>query len=54
MKYFGGILLLLYAAAQATGWQPLSSDEDRGEVPENVRHAPGGILLWTSGFMGGK
>ncbi|MFL5321410.1 MAG: hypothetical protein ACJ790_17245 [Myxococcaceae bacterium] len=53
MKYFGGLLLLAYAALQASGWQP-SADDDRGEVPENVRHAPGGILTWTSGFMGGK
>lgn len=53
MKYFGGVVLLLYAMAQATGWS-LSSDDDRGEVPESVRHAPGGILLWTTGFMGGK
>lgn len=53
MKYFGGVLVLLYAFAQATGWQPFA-DDDRGEVPQSVRQAPGGILLWTTGFMGGK
>lgn len=53
MKWFGGLVVLAYAAAAFTGWAPFS-DEDRGKVPENVRRGPGGVLLWTGGFMGGK
>ncbi len=53
MKYFGGILLLLYAGMTAMGWDR-APDDERGEVPASVRMAPGGLLLWHSGFMGGK
>ena len=53
MKYYGGIIVLLYAAANALGWTRIEAD-DRGEVPESVRRGPGGILMWHDGFMGGK
>jgi hypothetical protein len=53
MKYVGGILLLLYTAALAFGFDRMP-DEDRGKLPPGVRSAPGGILMWHSGFMGGK
>ena len=53
MKYLGGFLLLAYAALHAAGWDTLAQDE-RGAVPESVRHAPGGVLSWHDGFMGGK
>jgi hypothetical protein len=44
MKWFGGIVVGLTRFP----------DEDRGEVPASVRLAPGGILMWHDGFMGGK
>ncbi|MFP2908971.1 hypothetical protein ACLESD_28805 [Pyxidicoccus sp. 3LFB2] len=53
MKYFGGLVLLGYAALTLSGWWPFSS-EQRDQVPGNVRRGPGGILLWTGGYQGGK
>lgn len=53
MKYYGGILVLLYAAGSALGWMRFPDDE-RGTVPESVRKGPGGILMWHTGFLGGK
>ena len=53
MKYYGGVLLLLYSFVQAVGFS-MFSDDDRGKLPPSVRSAPGGILSWHSGFMGGK
>lgn len=53
MKYVGGLILLAYAALAVSGWEPFTQEE-RGVVPGDVRRAPGGILHWHSGFMGGK
>ena len=53
MKYFGGILVLAWAAMHALGYDRFP-DDDRGDVPASVRTAPGGILSWHDGFMGGK
>lgn len=53
MKYFGGILVLAYAALHVLRWDRFP-DDDRGELPTSVRTAPGGILSWHDGFMGGK
>ncbi|MCU0695728.1 MAG: hypothetical protein MUC96_04255 [Myxococcaceae bacterium] len=53
MKWFGGIVVGLWALAQGTGLTRFP-DEDRGEVPASVRLAPGGLLMWHDGFMGGK
>lgn len=53
MKYFGGIIVLLYAALTALGWGRFPDDE-RGTLPPGIRQAPGGLLMWHSGFMGGK
>lgn len=53
MKYFGGVLVLAYAALHVLHMDRLPGD-DRGELPPSVRSAPGGILSWHDGFMGGK
>ncbi|MFB1479493.1 hypothetical protein [Corallococcus sp. RDP092CA] len=53
MRYLGGLVLVAYAWATYTGWAPFS-DEERGKVTGDVRRGPGGVLLWTGGFMGGK
>jgi hypothetical protein len=53
MKYAGGLLLLLYAGLHTFGYDRFP-DDDRGRLPPGIRSAPGGILLWHSGFMGGK
>jgi hypothetical protein len=53
MKYLGGLLVLAYAALHVMGLDRFPDDE-RGEVPASVRTAPGGVLSWHSGFMGGK
>jgi hypothetical protein len=53
MKYFGGLVVLLYAVMAFSGWEPFTTEE-RGRVPDDVRRGPGGVLLWTSGFQGGK
>lgn len=53
MMYFGGVVLLGWALVTASGYEPFTTEE-RGEVPQEVRMAPGGILLWTSSFTGGK
>lgn len=53
MKYIGGLLVLAYAALHALKLDRVP-DEDRGDLPASVRTAPGGILSWHDGFMGGK
>ncbi|MDP3237539.1 MAG: hypothetical protein Q8N26_32430 [Myxococcales bacterium] len=53
MKWFGGIVVGAWALLHGAGLDRLP-DEDRGELPADVRRAPGGILMWHSGFMGGK
>ncbi len=53
MKYFGGLVILAYAALHALGADRFPDDE-RGDLPANVRRGPGGIMLWHDGFMGGK
>ncbi|EAU69419.1 hypothetical protein STIAU_3691 [Stigmatella aurantiaca DW4/3-1] len=53
MKYFGGLVLLLYGAMAFSGWEPFTKEE-RGKVSGDVRRGPGGVLLWTGGFQGGK
>jgi hypothetical protein len=53
MKYLGGILVLAYAAAHVFHMD-VSPDEERGDLPASVRTAPGGIMTWHDGFMGGK
>lgn len=53
MKYFGGLVLLGWAALTFTGYEPFAGHE-RGTVPADVRRSPGGILMWHSGFHGGK
>jgi hypothetical protein len=53
MRLFGGLVVLAYAAMALTGWEPFTTEE-RGKVPDDVRRGPGGVLLWTSGFQGGK
>lgn len=53
MKYVGGVILLAYTAIAVLGLGRFP-DDDRGKLPPNVRSAPGGLLLWHSGFMGGK
>jgi len=53
MKYFGGMLVLAYAALHVLRMDRFP-DEERGELPTSVRSAPGGILSWHDGFMGGK
>ena len=54
MKYFGGGVLALYAVLMLTGWSPFSDERKSQVAPGNVRRGPGGILLWTGGFQGGK
>ncbi|WP_338870147.1 hypothetical protein [Myxococcus stipitatus] len=53
MKWFGGLVVLLYSAVVWSGWSPFTREE-RDRVPGNVRRSPGGVLLWTGGYMGGK
>jgi hypothetical protein len=53
MKYWGGLMVLAYAGLHTFHLDRFPDDE-RGEVPASVRTAPGGILSWHSGFMGGK
>ncbi len=45
--------MLLYAAMHALGADRMPDDE-RGDLPPTVRTAPGGIMTWHDGFMGGK
>lgn len=53
MRYFGAIVVLAYAAISFTGFEPFSRDQ-RGPLPPDARRGPGGVLLWHSGFRGGK
>jgi hypothetical protein len=54
MRYYGGVVVALYAAANAFGWRLFDTDDERGEVPAQVRSSPTGLLGWTGGYMGGK
>ncbi|MDQ3262880.1 MAG: hypothetical protein M3Y59_04360 [Myxococcota bacterium] len=53
MKYAGALIVLAYLAQALTGYEPFSS-EARGRVPEEYRSRPGTLLLWHSGYQGGK
>lgn len=53
MKVFGGLVVLAYAAMTFTGWEPFTTEE-RGSLPPDARRGPGGVLIWHSGFRGGK
>ncbi|MBX5482254.1 MAG: hypothetical protein IRZ16_10525 [Myxococcaceae bacterium] len=53
VKYVGGAIVLLYAAMNLWGYEPFASSE-RGRVPADARRGPGGVLIWHSGFLGGK
>lgn len=53
MKYIGGLLVLAYAALHVLRLDRFP-DEERGDLPQSVRLAPGGVLMWHDGFMGGK
>jgi hypothetical protein len=54
MKYFGGLVVLAYAAVAFSGWEPFTNEE-RGKVaPGDVRRGPNGVFIWTGGFHGGK
>ncbi len=44
MKYFGGLVVLLYGAVAFSGWEPFTNEE-RGKVPTDVRRSgPNGVL----------
>lgn len=53
MKYYGGLLLVLYSFMMAFGFDAFS-DDDRGRLPANTRNGPSGILGWHTGYLGGK
>lgn len=53
MKYFGGLVLVGYALLTMSGWSPFGGGQ-RDQTPGNVRRGPGGILIWTGGYQGGK
>ncbi len=49
MKYFGAIIVVLYAVVASSGWEPFTR-EQRGLVATRGS----GVRYWTGGFMGGK
>ncbi len=53
MKIVGGLIVAAYAAFAISGYQPFS-DSEKGKLPPGSRRGPGGVLIWHSGFMGGK
>jgi hypothetical protein len=53
LKYVGGLLVLAYGALHLAGLDRWSDDE-RGELPADVQKDRSAILLWHTGFMGGK
>ncbi|MGA9522677.1 MAG: hypothetical protein WBV82_14515 [Myxococcaceae bacterium] len=52
-KYFGALVLIAWGAMTWFGYEPFTRQE-RGTVPAESRRGPGGVLLWHSGFRGGK
>jgi hypothetical protein len=54
MKWYGGLVLAIYALLMLTGWSPFGGNERRDQATGNVRRGPGGILIWTGGYQGGK
>jgi hypothetical protein len=54
MKYFGGLVVLLYAAMALSGWEPFTTTQARSRLPDEARRGPNGVFLWTGGFHGGK
>jgi len=53
IKYLGAAIVAGYAALSIYGFEPFSAQE-RGRVPADARRGPGGVLLWHTGFRGGK
>lgn len=53
MKILGALIVLGYAAMAFSGYEPFTTQE-RGSVPADARRGPGGVLIWHSGFRGGK
>lgn len=53
IKYFGALIVLGYAAMTYAGYEPFTTEE-RGKLPQDARRGPGGVLIWHSGFRGGK
>jgi len=53
MRLWGGLLVVGYAVLHLTGNDRFPDDE-RGDLPADVTRTAGGILLWHTGFMGGK
>ncbi len=53
---FGGLILTLYGASGALGWELLGASE-HAVIPAEVRRSPGGYRsyhFWYSGFHWGK
>ena len=53
MKWFGAIVVIVFAAVTFSRQETLS-DEEHVQLPPDARRGPGGILIWHSGFHGGK
>jgi len=53
MKYAGALIVLAYLGQALTGYEPFSS-EQRGTVPQEYRSRPGSLMLWHTGYHGGK
>lgn len=49
MKYFGAIIVVLYALVTFSGCEPFTRSE-RGQAEARGS----GVRYWTGGFMGGK
>ncbi|ATB31204.1 hypothetical protein [Melittangium boletus] len=54
MKYFGGVIVVLYAWMALTGWEPFTRAE-KGKAAARTGGGGGGVARYRSGsFMGGK
>ena len=53
VKYIGGAIVLAYTGMTLWGYEPFTTQE-KGSLPADARRGPGGVLLWHTGFMGGK
>jgi hypothetical protein len=54
MKYFGGLVVLLYALVAFSGWEPFTREKRGMATLRGGTSGSSGARFWTGGYMGGK
>jgi hypothetical protein len=56
MKYWGGLLLLAYAAVTTLGFEPFTNEQRVTQTRDGTTRRSHGVwpFFWSSGYRGGK